>query len=73
MLVGKLEGKIPVRRERPRWVDNIKMDLGERGTSGRSVKTVMELRVSLNVGRFLNSCTTGSFLKRPQLHEVSYL
>jgi hypothetical protein len=30
MLVGKPEGKRPLRRPRRRWVDNIKMD----GTSG---------------------------------------
>jgi hypothetical protein len=29
ILVGKPEGKIPLRRPRSRWVDNIKMDLGE--------------------------------------------
>jgi hypothetical protein len=31
VLVGKIEGKIPLGTERPRWVDNIKMDLGEIG------------------------------------------
>jgi hypothetical protein len=29
--VGKPEGKIPVGRPRRRWVDNIRMDLGEVG------------------------------------------
>jgi hypothetical protein len=29
--MGKPEGKRPLRRPRRRWVDNIKMDLGERG------------------------------------------
>jgi hypothetical protein len=29
LLVGKPEGKRPLRRPRHRWVDNIKMDLGE--------------------------------------------
>jgi hypothetical protein len=28
LLVGKPEGKRPLRRPRCRWVDNIKMDLG---------------------------------------------
>jgi hypothetical protein len=28
LLVGKPEGKRPLRRPRRRWVDNIKMDLG---------------------------------------------
>jgi hypothetical protein len=31
LLVGKPEGKKPLRRPRCRWVDNIKMDLGEVG------------------------------------------
>jgi hypothetical protein len=29
LLVGKPEGKRPLGRARRRWVDNIKMDLGE--------------------------------------------
>jgi len=31
LLVGKPEGKIPLRRPRHRWEDNIKMDLQEVG------------------------------------------
>jgi hypothetical protein len=31
LLVGKPEGKRPLRRPRRRWVDNIGMDLGEVG------------------------------------------
>jgi hypothetical protein len=31
ILVGKIEGKRPLGRPRRRWVDNIKMDLGEIG------------------------------------------
>jgi hypothetical protein len=31
ILVGKPEGKRPLGRPRRRWVDNIKMDLRERG------------------------------------------
>jgi len=31
VLVGKPEGKRPVRRPRRRWVDNIRMDLQEVG------------------------------------------
>jgi hypothetical protein len=30
----KLEGKIPLGRTRQKWVDNIKMDLGEIGWGG---------------------------------------
>jgi hypothetical protein len=31
LLVGKPEGKRPLVRQRRRWVDNIRMDLGEVG------------------------------------------
>jgi hypothetical protein len=31
LLVGKPEGKRPLGRARRRWVDNIRMDLGEEG------------------------------------------
>ena len=34
VLVGKPEGKRPLRRPRPRWEDNIKMDLKEVGCGG---------------------------------------
>jgi hypothetical protein len=34
LLVGKPEGKRPLGRPRRRWVDNIKMDLGEIGWGG---------------------------------------
>jgi hypothetical protein len=33
--VGKTEGKRPLGRPRRRWVDNIKIDLGEIGWDGR--------------------------------------
>jgi hypothetical protein len=59
ILVGKPEGKIPLRRPRRRWVDNVKMDLRERRWDGidctdwaqdmdqwrAHVNTVMNLRV----------------------------
>jgi hypothetical protein len=59
ILVGKPEGKTPLGRPRRRWVDNIKMDLGEIGWDGMDwielaqdrdqwralVNTVMNLRV----------------------------
>jgi hypothetical protein len=59
ILVGKPEGKRPLGRPRCRWVDNIKMDLGEIGWDGMDwiklaqdrdqwravVNTVMNLRV----------------------------
>ena len=34
VLVGKTEGKTPLRRPRHRWEDNIKMDLQEVGCRG---------------------------------------
>jgi hypothetical protein len=34
ILVGKSEGKRPLGRQRRKWVDNIKMDLGEIGWGG---------------------------------------
>jgi hypothetical protein len=34
LMVGKPEGKIPLRRTTRKWVDNIKMDLGEIGCGG---------------------------------------
>jgi hypothetical protein len=34
LLVRKLEGKRPLGRSRRRWVDNIKMDLGDIGWGG---------------------------------------
>jgi hypothetical protein len=35
------------------------------------VNTVMDLRVPYNVGKFLSSCTIGSFSRMTQLYEVS--
>jgi hypothetical protein len=35
ILVGKPEGKRPLGRPRRRWVENIKMDVGEIGWDGR--------------------------------------
>ena len=59
VLVGKPEGKRPLGRPRPRWVDNIRMDLQEVGCGyvdwigsvhdrngwRKLVNTVMNLRV----------------------------
>jgi hypothetical protein len=60
LLVGKPEGKRPLGRRRRRWVDNIRLDLGEVGwndvdwiglAQGRNrwralVNSVLNLRVS---------------------------
>jgi hypothetical protein len=59
ILMGKPEGKRPLGRLRRRWVDNVKMDLGEKEWDGRDwielaqdrdqwrslVNAVMNLRV----------------------------
>jgi hypothetical protein len=66
-------------------VDNIKMVLREIERGGMDwfdlaqdrdqwkalVNTVMKLRVPENIGKFLSSCTTDSFSRRAQLHEIS--
>jgi hypothetical protein len=35
------------------------------------VKTVMSLRIPENIWKFLNTCTTGGFSRKAQLHELS--
>jgi hypothetical protein len=59
-------------------VNNIKMDLREmdwidlaqdRDQWRALVNTVMNLRVAYNAGKFLISCTIGSFSRSAQLHE----
>jgi hypothetical protein len=73
--VGKPEGKRPIGRPRRRWVDNIKIDLSEIGWDGMDwidlalVNTAMNLRVPQNAGKFLSSCTIGSFSRRAQLRK----
>jgi hypothetical protein len=66
-------------------VDNIKMDLRERGYGDMDcivlaedrdqwralVNTVMDLRVPQNAGKFSSSYTAGAFSRRAQLQEVS--
>ena len=68
VLVGKPEGKRPLRRPRPRWVDIIRTDLQEVGCGymdwiglaqdrdrwRRFVSAVMNLRVSVKCGEFLD-------------------
>jgi len=85
VLVGKLEGKRPLRRPRCRWEDNIKMDLQEVGCGGMDwielaqdrdrwwtlVNAVMNLRVPQNAANFLTSCKPVSFSIRILLHGVN--
>jgi hypothetical protein len=37
------------------------------------VNTLMSLRVPLDAGKFLSSCTTGCFSRNAQLHEASLI
>jgi hypothetical protein len=40
LLVGWSEGKIALERPRCRWVDNIRMDLGETGWDGMDLQII---------------------------------
>ena len=85
VLVGKPEGKRPLRRPRRRWVDNIRMDLQEVGLGyvdwiglaqdrdrwRKLVNAVMNLRVPRNAGNFLTSCEPVSCSGRTLHHGVS--
>jgi len=85
VLVGKPEGKRPLRRPRRRWVDNIRMDLQEvwcgymdwiglvqdRDRWRKLVSAVMNLWVPWNAGNFLTSCKPVSFSRRTLHHGVS--
>jgi hypothetical protein len=57
-LMGKPEVKRTLGIPRRRWVDNTLLN------------TVMTLGVPPNAGKFLSSCTTGSFSRMAQLHRV---
>jgi hypothetical protein len=66
LLVGKPEGKRPLGRPRRRWIDNIKMDLLERGLGGVDwiglaqdrykwrvlANAVLNIRVPSNAGNY---------------------
>jgi hypothetical protein len=88
ILVEKPEGKRPLGRSRRRWVDNIIKDLREIGWNGVDwidmaqdrdqwralVNAVLNLRVPLNAGKFLNGCTISGSSRRAQHREsVIYL
>jgi hypothetical protein len=73
LLVGKPEGKRPLAKPRHRWVDNIRMDLGEVGWGDVDwiglhqdrdrwralVNAVMNLRVPYNAGKLSGGYTAG--------------
>jgi hypothetical protein len=85
LLVRKSEGKEPLGRPRSRWVNNIKMNLGEtecggmdwiglvwdRGHWKATVNAVTNLRGPKKIGKSLNSCATGGLWRRVQFHGVS--
>jgi hypothetical protein len=48
--VGKPEGKRPIGRSRRRWVDNIRMDLGEVGWG--NAKWIGLFRIGIGGGLF---------------------
>jgi hypothetical protein len=83
--VGKPEEKRPLGRPRRRWMDSVKLGLGEIGWDGMDwigltrnmddwtalVNTVMNLLVPKIIWKFFSSCIIGNFSGRAQLHEVS--
>jgi hypothetical protein len=75
--------KRPLGRPRRRWVGSIKMDLRETGWDGvdwidmaqhrdqwRAREHGIEPSGSIKFWEVLNGCTTGSFSRRAQIHEV---
>ena len=85
VLVGKLEGKRPLRRPRSRWVDNSRMDPQEVGCEYMDwiglaqdrdrwrtlVSALMNRRVPRNAGNFLTGCKEFDFSRRIVHHGVS--
>jgi hypothetical protein len=83
--VGNPEGKRPLGRPRRRWVDNIRVDLGEVGwgdvdwiglAKDRNrwralVNSVFNLRVPRNVGKVSSGLTSSGLSSSVQLHRVS--
>jgi hypothetical protein len=85
LLVGKPEGKRPLGRPRRRWVDNIRMDLGEvrwgdvdwngltqdRNRWRALVNSVLNLQISQNAGKLSSGFTTGGLSSSVYLHRVT--
>jgi hypothetical protein len=52
-----------------RWVDMDRIHLAQDRNQWKAVViTAMDLRVPLNIEKFLSSCLTGGFSRRTQLH-----
>jgi hypothetical protein len=85
LLVGKPEGKRPLGSPKRRWVDNIRMDLGEVGwgyvdwiglAQDRNrwtavVNSVLNLRIPRNAGKLSNGLTSSGLSSSVQFHLVS--
>jgi hypothetical protein len=85
LLVGKPEGKRPLGRPRRRWVDNIRMNLGEvvwgdvdwialaqdRNRWRTLVNSVLNFRVPRNAGKLSSGLTSSGLSSSAQLHTVS--
>jgi hypothetical protein len=87
LLVRKPEGQRPLGRPRRRWVDNIRIYLGEVGwgdvdwiglAKDRNrwravVNSVLNLRVPSNAGKLSSGLTSSGLSSNVQLHRVSEL
>jgi hypothetical protein len=85
LLVGKPEGKRPLRRPRRRWVGNIRMELGEVGWGDVNwiglaqdrnrwralVNSVLNLRVPSNAWKLSSGLASSGLSSSAQLHRVS--
>jgi hypothetical protein len=77
LLVGKPDGKRPLGRPRLRWVNNIRMDLGEVGWGDVDwiglalVNSVLNLGIPWNAGKQLGRLTSSGLWCSAQLHRIS--
>jgi hypothetical protein len=85
LLVRKPEGKRPLGRPRRRWMDKIRMDLGEVGWGDMSwiglaqdrngwralMNSVLNLRVPRNARKLSSGLTSRGLSSSAQLHRVS--
>jgi hypothetical protein len=85
LLVGNPEGKRPLGRQKLRWVDNVRKDLGEvswfyvdwigqaqdRNMGRALVNSVLNFRVPENAGKLSSGLTTSGLSCSAQFHRVS--